>query len=245
SSGAESFVSQDGMAKEIRSDLTSDADLSKGSNNWSTVHTWLTFQIFADGREKTFVLDMTAPQFGIFGEKISVFERIVGSREDHEVETTAIPSCPEIWSFIQEQRTSRTTVFHPCCKELEHQDQLLEKIPDNEENPERDAKPSTKTPTPLYDPTPGYNLPVNFSPGLFQEWIYGKTNHSSVACKKIKDVSNTFLERRYPPSVRSLPRPYNVPELPDRSKFFGIGVTDSDDGQSIDLLTNMERGIAA
>jgi len=163
-------------------------DFSCNRSNWSTVHTWLTFQIHEDGLEKTFISDMAAPQFGIFGEKVEVYGSTV----------------PHVWSFIKDVREEE-----------------------------------------CYDASHARSIPASMHSIAFLQWIWGKNNWGQSYCFKLQQISETFLERRYPPSIRSLPRPYNYPEFQDRSKFFGIGTTAAEDATAFDTVTQLDDALHA
>ena len=158
---------------------THDPDQTGGRNNWNCLHSWITFQIYEDGVIKTFILDMNAPMYRVYGKRIKVYDGLV----------------PDVWSFIREAKDE-----------------------------------------PRYDATAADNVPSNMHSTLLLVWIYKKNNSRASCCLKIDNITSLFLERRYPPCMRAIPRPYNVPEFPDSSKFFGIGTTKPEDASAHDVI---------
>ena len=168
-------------------------------DSWNCCHTWLTFKTHGDdGRPLQYIMDLSAPQFGIFGEKLCVD-----------------PTLPEVFVFIH-----RSDGRGKKTKTLASVEDYADPETASKVMPVAYCASSTAT-----------SIPHNFHALFYASWMYTHNNLFYTPNTKLVSICATFLERRYPRSIRQLPRPYNYPEFPihTRFKYFGIGCTSEED----------------
>eukprot|EP00392_Amoebophrya_sp_AT5.2_P006637 g6649.t1 len=192
--------------------------------SWSQIHSWLSFRTFDDfesgsagevGKHQRkgpdgqlYVLDLSAPQFGIFGRQIQVHEKI-----------------PDV--FVLTAKSDGGTVSNQVIAEAT--------VPIDIDDYSWTDPPTAKIKTRVRYCKPSMTLPSNFVGMAHLHWIYMHNNLHDLPSEKLSNICATFMERRYPRSIRNACRPYNYPAKIMRMsdglahQFFGIGSTDASD----------------